>query len=122
MHLYDWLWFILLFAVYAVPFAIGLAVSTWGKAVFLAGASFAGFYLSIWSALGPLFLPFADRLVTRFELVGMVVASFGAGILQAAVMATAGFATRRLFAKVARHRKRPFAERGFEDRLSPRTR
>jgi hypothetical protein len=120
MHRYEWLWFALLLAVYAVPFAVGLASSSWSKAVLLVIASFSGLYLSIWSALGPLFLPLADQLMTRFELSGILIVSFAAGSLQAVMLATLGFGARRLARRLLRRRMRSSSETGnVGHRLSP---
>jgi hypothetical protein len=68
MAIYDWIGIALCLAIYGVPFGVGLIVSRWPQAMLLAIASFAGLYLSIWSTLGPLFLPLAAQLITRFEL------------------------------------------------------
>jgi hypothetical protein len=69
MDVYGSIFIAILIAYYGVPFVIGLCVPSWPKAILLAIASFAGLYVSIWSALGPLFLPLAVQLVARFELV-----------------------------------------------------
>ena len=79
-----------------VPFAIGLCVVNPRTAIFLAIASFCGLYATIWSALGPLFVPLAGALMTRYELSGILVLSFLAGALQAVLAAAAGLALRQL--------------------------
>jgi hypothetical protein len=95
MAIYEWIGIALCLAVYGVPFAVGLLVSSWSKAILLALASFTGLFLSIWSTLGPLFLPLAAQLVTRFELSALLILSFAAGALQAVVVASLGFGTRQ---------------------------
>ena len=97
MDVYGSIWIIMLIAYYGVPFSIGLSVSSCRKAILLAIASFVGLYLSIWSTLGPLFLPLAIQLVTHFELSGILIVSFAAGAAQAALIASAGFASKSLF-------------------------
>lgn len=98
MYIYDWIWIAVVGAFYGVPFAVGLCVSSWRKAALLAIASFAGLFLSIWSALGPLFLPLAVQLVTRYELSGILILSFLYGAVQAALVATLGFASKKIIA------------------------
>jgi hypothetical protein len=83
-------------AIYGVPFGVGLCVSNWTKAALLALASFAGLYLSVWSTLGPLFLPLAAQLMTRFELTAFLTLSFIAGGCQAVLVASVGFAAKKL--------------------------
>lgn len=97
MDVYGSIWIVMLVAYCCVPFIIGLCVSSWRKAILLAIASFVGLYVSIWSTLGPLFLPLAVELVTRFELSGILVVSFAAGAAQAALIAIAGFASKGFF-------------------------
>jgi hypothetical protein len=96
MAIYEWIGIAICLAIYGVPFGIGLFVSRWRKAMLLAVASFAGLYLSIWSMLGPLFLPLAAQLVTHFELSALLFVSFFAGALQAVVVASAGFGLKQL--------------------------
>jgi hypothetical protein len=96
MAIYEWIGIEICLAVYGVPFGVGLFVSRWPKAMLLAVASFAGLYFSIWSTLGPLFLPLAAQLVSRFELSAFLLLSFLAGALQAAVVASAGFGVKKL--------------------------
>ena len=96
MAIYEWIGIAICLAVYGVPFGIGLFVSNWPKATLLAFASFTGLYLSIWSSLGPLFLPLAAQLVTRFELSALLVLSFAAGTFQAVVVASLGFGAKKL--------------------------
>jgi hypothetical protein len=102
MAIYEWIGIALCLAVYGVPFGVGLFVSSWPKATLLAFASFAGLYLSIWSMLGPLFLPLAAQLVTRVELSALLILTFVAGALQAAAVASLGFGVRKLL--LAMHR------------------
>jgi hypothetical protein len=59
----EWIWIAIALALYGVPFAIGFCVSSLRRAMLLAIASFGGLYASIWSALGPLFLPLAAQLL-----------------------------------------------------------
>lgn len=96
MYIYDWIWIAAVVAFYGVPFAVGLCVSSWRRAVLVAIASFAGLYVSIWSALGPLFLPLAVQLVTRYELSGILILSFLYGAVQAALLASLGLATKKI--------------------------
>ena len=96
MAMYEWITIAICLAVYGVPFGVGSFVSSWPKAMLLAIASFAGIYLSIWSMLGPLFLPLAAQLVTHFELSAILFLSFVAGALQAAVVASLGVGARKL--------------------------
>jgi hypothetical protein len=102
MDVYAWIWIAIFLAFYGVPFGVGVCVPSWPRGIVFAIASFAGLYASIWSALGPLFLPMAVQLVPRFELWAMLVISFAGGALQAALLATAGFACRRLFGWILR--------------------
>ena len=97
MDIYEWIGIAICIAVYGVPFGVGLIVSSWSKAVLLACASFAGLYLSVWTIFGPLLLPLALELVTRLELSAFLALIFGAGCLQAAVVASWGFGTKKLF-------------------------
>ena len=96
MDIYEWIEIAICLAVYGVPFGVGLVVSNWPKAMLLACASFTGLYLSIWSTLAPLFLPLASELVTRFELSALLLLSFVAGALQAAVVASLGFGVKKI--------------------------
>jgi hypothetical protein len=96
MDLYAWISLMLVGAFYGVPFAVGLCVSSLRRAMLLAMASFAGLYASIWSTLGPLFLPLAAQLVTRYELSAILLLSFLLGAVQATALAVAGFAFKRL--------------------------
>ena len=89
-------WIAMTLAFYGVPFVVGLSVSSLRKAVLLAIASFAGLYASIWSTLGPLFLPLAVQLVSRYELSAILLLSFVLGSLQATLLAAAGFGLKRL--------------------------
>jgi hypothetical protein len=103
MAIYEWIDIAICLAVYGVPFGVGLFVSRWRKAILLAFASFIGLYLSIWSTFGPLFLPLAALLVTRFELFALLLLSFIAGALQAVGVASAGFGVKKLMRR-ATHR------------------
>jgi hypothetical protein len=108
MAIYEWIGIALCLAVYGVPFGVGLFVSSWTKAILLAFASFAGLFLSIWSTLGPLFLPLAAQLVTRFEWSALLMLSFAAGTLQAMVVASLGFGAKKLLLwAVHRSQERP---------------
>jgi hypothetical protein len=98
MDIYEWIAITVFAAIYGVPFGVGLCVASWTRAALLALASFTGIYLSVWSTLGPLFLPLAAELVTRFELTAFLTLSFIAGGVQAVLMATLGFATKKLLA------------------------
>jgi hypothetical protein len=49
MDLYEWISLLLVGALFGVPFAVGLCVSSVRRAMLLAMASFAGLYASIWS-------------------------------------------------------------------------
>jgi hypothetical protein len=100
MDLYTLIWFGILLAFYGVPFAVGLCVSRWRTSVLLAMASFAGLYVSVWSTLGPLFLPLAVQLLPRFELVGVLALSFASGALQSGLVATLGYGTKLLFFRI----------------------
>lgn len=96
MSMYDWISIAIALLFYGIPFGIGVCVSSWRRTILLAVASFAGLYLTIWSMLGPLFLPLAVQLVSRFELAGILVLSFIGGSIQACLIASAGFAIKRL--------------------------
>ena len=96
MSMYDWVSIAITLLIYGMPFGIGLCVSSWRRAILLAAASFTGLYLTIWSMLGPLFLPLAVQLVSRFELAGILVLSFIGGTVQACLIASSGFAIKRL--------------------------
>lgn len=96
MDLYEWIWIGIVLSFYGVPFAIGLCVANPRTAILLAIASFCGLYASIWSALGPLFVPLVGALITRYEFSGILILSFLAGALQAVLVAAAGLALRRL--------------------------
>ena len=93
MDLYEWIWIGIVLSFYGVPFAIGLCVANPRTAILLAIASFCGLYATIWSALGPLFVPLVGALITRYELSGILVLSFLAGALQAVLVAAAGLVT-----------------------------
>jgi hypothetical protein len=93
----NWIWIAIAVTLYGVPLAVGFCVSNLRTAMLLAMASFGGLYASIWSALGPLFLPLAAQLFTRYEMSAILVLSFLLGTLQAALVAATGFAFRRLF-------------------------
>jgi hypothetical protein len=103
MAIYEWISIAICLAVYGVPFGVGLFVSRWPKAILLAFTSFVGLYVSIWSTVGPLFLPLAAQLVTRFELLALLLLSFIAGAPQAVAVASAGFGVKELMRR-ARHR------------------
>ena len=109
MDAYGWIWITILAADYGLPLIIGLCASTWRKAILLTIASFAGLYVSICSTLGPLFLPLPVELVTRFELFGILILSFAVGAAQAALIATVGFMSKRLFIWSLRISGRPAA-------------
>ena len=96
MDLYNWISIAIAVLVYGIPFGIGVCVSSWRKAVLLGVASFAGLYLTIWTTFGPLFLPLAVQLVPSFELAGILLLSFIGGTIQASLIASAGFAIKRL--------------------------
>ncbi len=96
MDLYEWIWIGIAFSFYGLPFAIGLCVANPRTAILLALASFCGLYASVWSALGPLFVPLVGALITRYELSGILVLSFLAGALQAVLVAGVGLALRQL--------------------------
>jgi hypothetical protein len=83
---------------------VGLFVSRRPKAILLAFASFVGLCVSIWSTFGPLFLPIAAQLVTRFELLARLLLSFIAGAVQAVAVVSAGFGVKELMRRaLARH-------------------
>ena len=92
MSMYDWIPIAIAFLIYGIPIGIGLCVSSWRRAILLAVASFTGLYLTIWSMLGPLFLPLAVQLVSRFELAGILALSFIGGTVQACLIASSSFA------------------------------
>ena len=96
MDLYRWIWIGILVSFYGVPFATGLCVANPRTVILLAVASFCGLYASIWSALGPLFVPLVGALVTHYELSGILIVSFLAGVVQAVLVALAGMACRQL--------------------------
>jgi hypothetical protein len=96
MAAYEWAGIAIYLAIDGVPFGAGVFVSSWPKAMLLALASFAALYASIWAALGPLFLPFAEQLITYFELSALLFLSFVTGALQVVVAASAGFAVKKL--------------------------
>jgi hypothetical protein len=96
MDLYEWIWIGIVLSLFGVPFAIGLCVANPRTAILLAIASFCGLYVTIWSALGPLFVPLVGALITHYELSGILILSFLAGALQVVLMAAAGLALRRL--------------------------
>jgi hypothetical protein len=96
MDISEWIASAVVLAICGVPFGVGIFVSSWPKAMLLAFASFAGIYASIWSTLGPLFLPLAPELITRFELSALLGLSFLIGALQAVLIASLGFAAKKL--------------------------
>jgi cation transport ATPase len=96
MATYEWTGIAIYVAIYGIPFGAGVCVSSWPKAMLLALASFTALYVSIWSVLGPLFLPFVEQLITYFELSALLFLSFVTGALQVAVAASAGFAIKKL--------------------------
>jgi len=57
----KWIWIAIALALYGVPFAVGFCASSFRKAMPLAIASSGGLHASIWSGLGPLFLPLAAQ-------------------------------------------------------------
>lgn len=111
MDLYEWIWISSVFCFYAVPLAIGLCVVNPRTAIFLAIASFCGLYATIWSALGPLFLPLAGALMTRYELSEVLILSFLSGALQAVFAAAAGLALRQLLFWLRMRQFNEFASR-----------
>ena len=96
MDLYEWIYIGILAAFYGVPLAIGVCVANPRTAILLAIASFCGLYASVWSLLGPLFVPLVGALITRYELSGILILSFLAGVVQAVLVALAGIACRQL--------------------------
>ena len=70
MDIGNWIWIGTVLTFCGVPFVVGFCVSSLRKATLLAIASFAGVYASIWSTFGPLFLPLAAQLFTRYEMSG----------------------------------------------------
>lgn len=107
MAVYEWIDIAVWLAIYGVPFGVGVLVPRWPQAMLLAVASFAGLFLSIWSMLGPLFLPLAAQLVTSFELSALLLLSFVAGALQAAAVASVGFGVKKIWLWA---RRRPAAQ------------
>jgi hypothetical protein len=72
MHMHVWVVVgMMLAAVYVVPIAIGLCISSLRTAVMLAVASFGGLYATVWSALRPLLAPLAS-MATQTELFTVV--------------------------------------------------
>ena len=96
MDLYEWIWIGIVLSLFGVPFAIGLCVANPRTAILLAIASFCGLYVTIWSALGPLFVPLVGALITRYELSGILVLSLLAGALLAVLVAAVGLALMQL--------------------------
>jgi hypothetical protein len=96
MHMHVWgVVGMMLAAVYVLPVAVGLLVSSLRTAVTLAVASFCGLYATVWSALRPLLAPLAS-VATQTELFTALSLSLLAGSLQAALLATMGHGLRRL--------------------------
>jgi hypothetical protein len=96
MDLYQWIWIGILVSFYGVPLATGLCVTNPRTVILLAIASFCGLYASIWSLLGPLFVPLVGALITRYEMSAILTLSFLAGVIQAVLVALAGMACRQL--------------------------
>jgi len=96
MDPYESIWIGMVLATYALPFAIGLFASNLRVAGMLAATSFCGLYASVWSALGPLFLPLVGTLISQFELATVLILSLLVGVLQAAFLAALGFGLKRL--------------------------
>jgi hypothetical protein len=96
MHMHVWVVVgIMLAAVYVLPIAVGLFVSSLRTAVILAVASFCGLYATVWSALRPL-LALLASVATQSELFTVLILSLLAGSLQAALLATVGHGLRHL--------------------------
>ena len=95
MHMHVWVLVGMLAAVYVLPIAVGLFVSSLRTAVMLAVASFCGLYATVWSVLRPLLAPLAS-IATQPELFKVLILSLLAGSLQAALLATVGHGLRRL--------------------------
>jgi len=96
MDLFEWIWTGVVLSLFGVPFAIGLCVANPRTAILLAIACYCGLYATIWSALGPLFVPLVGALITPNELSGILILSFLAGALQVVLVAAAGLALRQL--------------------------
>jgi hypothetical protein len=96
MHMHVWIVVgMMVAAVYVLPIAVGLFVSSLRTAVMLAVASFCGLYATVWSALRPLFTPLAS-VATQTDLFTALILSLLAGSLQAALLATVGHGLRHL--------------------------
>lgn len=68
----------------------------------LAVASWSGLFVSVWSALGPLFLPLVGMLINRYELSTVLTLCFLVGALQAALIAAAGFVPKQVLVRLKR--------------------
>jgi hypothetical protein len=112
MDIGNWIWIGTVLTFCGVPFVVGFCVSSLRKATLLAIASFAGVYASIWSTFGPLFLPLAAQLFTRYEMSGILLLSFLLGALQAGLIAASGFALRRLFGWATKRFAHAYTPRG----------
>jgi hypothetical protein len=96
MHMHVWVIVGMTFAaVYVLPIAVGLLVSSLRTVVMLAVASCCGLYASVWSALRPLLAALAS-VASQSELFTVLILSLLAGSLQAALLATVGHGLRRL--------------------------
>ena len=95
------IWIGIFLAFYAMPFAIGFCVGERKASVLLAFACFCGLYATLWSMLGPLLVLLVGTLMTRNELLEVLILGFVVGATQAVVVAALGVALRRL----AAHRK-----------------
>jgi hypothetical protein len=103
MDFYEALNVALIFAVYGLPIVIGLSVSRFPTAMVLAVASYCGLCLSVWSVLGPLFVPLVGLVDPRLATLA-VLSVLLTGALQAAVLAAVGFGMKRLILKVRHSR------------------
>src|SRR5690349_7041018 len=102
VDLYALIWIGMTLAIYGVPLAVGFYVSTRPVAIILAVASWCGLLVSVWSALGPLSLPLVGALITPYELFAVLILCLLVGALQAAIMASLGFALKHRLASFKR--------------------
>jgi hypothetical protein len=99
MHMHVWVVVgMMVAAVYVLPIAVGLFVSSLRTAVMLAVASFCGLYATVWSAFRPLLAPLAS-VAPQSELFTVLILGLLAGSLQAALLATMGHGLRHLLRK-----------------------
>jgi hypothetical protein len=97
------IWIGIFLAFYGIPFAVGFCAGELKVSVLLAFASFCGLYATFWWMLGPLLVLLVGTVMTRNELLELLILGLVVGATQAVVVAALGLALRRLVAHPKDH-------------------